>query len=252
MHPLLAAQPAQIRELTEKIETHTGLEIELQHGPIDGVNFRIHRPKGRLDGILFHHSQETPAASVVAHELLHMQRYLIEGVPQLSQFVGWSIQGDSNVTGSAAWVEDQIEHWIIVPESKDRFGIVDGAVSWLTERLSDPRRRTPPSKRPDLNFKWAALLDYVSAEFFSPAQIYAAAELLKIEGLSNLGRQLAYEVGSVLIRAKNPQVGKEGAVMLVCKALGGLRGDMIRLLWIDGRARTFREKQLTKKLVIGV
>ena len=112
--------PHDIRSLVEEIEEKSDIEIEIQ---IDATRIsRSFDQKGSLAcevdqysaRILIPTADYFPEGSVL-HELLHIRRFLLEGVPQIvvcDDYEDWTPQLDKGLRD----LDNRLEHLVIVPE----------------------------------------------------------------------------------------------------------------------------------------
>lgn len=107
---------ADIRRLVEEIEAFAGTEIEVRPAPAP-TRPGEREPKAAVliasehRATLLCRTDQEPPPQAVLHELLHLQRYWVERVPQ---FVP-AADPDGEKTKIAHEVENALEHLIIIP-----------------------------------------------------------------------------------------------------------------------------------------
>lgn len=112
--------PHDIRSLVEEIEDKSDIEIEIQ---INAARIsRSLEQKGSLACEVDQHSARIliPTADYfpdgsVLHELLHIRRFLLEGIPRIvvcEDYEDWTPQLDRGLTD----LDNRLEHLVIVPE----------------------------------------------------------------------------------------------------------------------------------------
>lgn len=101
--------PHRVRMFMDDIETQSGMQIDIVHQPPGAsaaVSMRCLPGKIRIE-IPTSNAIHVPAA---LHELQHMERYLVEGVPAM----GGLNPPDYGLVG---FLDNPVEHLVIVPQS---------------------------------------------------------------------------------------------------------------------------------------
>jgi hypothetical protein len=125
LHALLEKQPIAIRELAARIETEAKVTIEVvRSAPLHTDGNFAKAPAGcGIDdnlrcAILIFNDELTPESA--AHELAHLERWLIDGVPRLffkPEFIP-NIQ-PTEYAGTSLWFENRLEHFHVFRRMKD-------------------------------------------------------------------------------------------------------------------------------------
>lgn len=133
--------PDDLRDLVERIEIETGLEIEVEvdesrSGKYSNEQDPLACIANECEALLLIPSPDTFPNGSVLHELLHIQRFLVEGVPQIAVCGShWRPGLESMFTH----LDNNLEHLVIVPrelaqcpERKDRWiGVMTRVLSQL-------------------------------------------------------------------------------------------------------------------------
>lgn len=131
----LLAVPAAVRALTgiDVVARPFAKELKAEHPHFADAEALIDiDPGARAITIFF--DPERISASILAHELIHLRRDLLESVPKLAAAPGLPQEGRTDVWA----VENEIEHLLIVPEQIAAF---PEAEQWWTSVYASLRER---------------------------------------------------------------------------------------------------------------
>lgn len=104
-----AMLPDSVRQLADSIEISAGAEIKFRRGlRKDDPSPLAAQISERVEPVILYRDLGEISAESVLHELLHIERYLVEGEPQL-------YPKNSGVGGACEDIEDTLEHLVIVP-----------------------------------------------------------------------------------------------------------------------------------------
>lgn len=148
--------PSDVRELVTEIERECSIEIGVRVDPA-----RVRERPDRSDTmacdmsedgatILIPAEDHFPDGSVL-HEFLHIQRFLLQGVPRIGadlSWSGWNIDFEQSLTT----IDNRLEHLVIVPREIDlRPERTQHFSAWRTRknRVALASREMVPSKRRD-------------------------------------------------------------------------------------------------------
>lgn len=116
---VLAKLPANVAELLKSIEHHSGLPVQFAK---DESPVKDNSPPNAggvvvapTDATVYLRDTDNIGLRTVTHELQHIHRYWVEGVPQL-QPQGPAIAGNR---GFCQAIENEIEHLVIVPRERE-------------------------------------------------------------------------------------------------------------------------------------
>ena len=117
---ILAAIPAELREVPERVQALTGIEVAA--APFDEAFARANPDFARASAVLDidqHHSSITIRFSrdaltprIASHELIHLKRNVLESAPKFFARVG----GDHGQAQTVLLLENALEHLFVVPE----------------------------------------------------------------------------------------------------------------------------------------
>lgn len=235
---VLESLPPAVRALLDEIESFAGQVVRFEKNPFpisqtnpnplapalacNNVSARVMLREGSLQD-----------AQGILHELLHLRRFWVDGIPQLVPKV--DNEGNWGVTGS---VENDLEHLVIVPREAD-YGF-DPYPYW-NATLTENWARYP---WPEMTNKWARrknlLLGWLSVAKICNDQAleeHARACLAK-EGMLAEAQRFVTRVSKAL-----PDKAK--ALAEVVSTLRIPRDD-VRLLYIDIRTGTARYEPVAK------
>lgn len=112
--------PLEAQELVQRIEAHTGIPIDVQRTerPPNLTLPNPYSPGAEVyadRAVILHYGEDHLDAHALVHELLHIERYWVEGVPQIVP-IGNATDDHWSITSS---IENAIEHLAIVPRESD-------------------------------------------------------------------------------------------------------------------------------------
>ncbi len=226
---------AAIRRLVEEIETFAGTEIEVRPTPAP-TQATERQPKAVVliaseqgATLLYRPEQEFPPQAVL-HELLHLQRYWMERIPQLVA----AVDPDGEKTRIAHEIENALEHLIIIPREAG-YGF-NPYPAW-NERARGNWGAYP---WPEVTAPWArrkhGLLSYLTTSFLvTDAQLKRLAdEALTEERLLVEAQKFSQKIARVL-------TSKERCLSTAVKFLRIPRHDAA-MAYLD-----IRQKQLSQR-----
>ncbi|MGF6295403.1 hypothetical protein [Paraburkholderia youngii] len=112
--------PGDLQALVQATEQQSGFAIQVEANPARGTTLACHVDE-RSARLLVSREEFFQPASVM-HELLHMRRFLVDGVPQIvvnDDFNDWTPQLEAGLTN----LDNSLEHLVIVPEEILRFSV---------------------------------------------------------------------------------------------------------------------------------
>ncbi|WP_233850934.1 hypothetical protein [Paraburkholderia sp. HD33-4] len=110
--------PDDVQTLVQRTEQQSGLVIQVEVDPARGAAVACHVDERGATLLVSREEFFQPAS--VMHELLHMRRFLVDGVPQIvvnEDYNDWTPELERALTV----LDNSLEHLIIVPEEIARF-----------------------------------------------------------------------------------------------------------------------------------
>lgn len=170
-----------VQALVSQVETGAGIDIKVQLDPSragrgpDGAGILACDIDEFGATILVPSGDYFPEAGVV-HELLHVRRLLVEGVPRLAANIGYR-QLTSELTTFLTDFDNMLEHLVIVPEELGRSTARHRHWESITERTF---RHDIPAMTIAIGARRAALMQWAFVDIVlpqSPARAVAEAYL---------------------------------------------------------------------------
>jgi hypothetical protein len=223
-----AQMPSNAIALLDEIETYTGVHVDFAPYtfPLRSNSFNPKAPASIVSpegATVYLHDFEHIDQHGVVHELLHIQRYLVEGVPMMQP----SRNAEANMTALQN-IENGLEHLVIVPREAT-YGL-DTSTYWNAvsrHRWGSYPWPNPNAKRNDL------LLERLALELVTdPEVLQIGTDRLRTEGLAD-------EADSFAARIKQSLNSKPRALGCVVRFMRIPRG-LFHMTRIDIRNRTHR------------
>ncbi|MCK5746902.1 MAG: hypothetical protein KAH44_11840, partial [Oricola sp.] len=235
---ILRQQPEAVLNLLHEIEQFAGIRVEFWLYPEDSIpdgsnpfaaTLQVHRDAA---DILVRDPDRTTSQQVL-HELLHLQRYWMEGVPQVVP-VGTD-PGNWDITSQ---IENVLEHLVIIPRERERG--IDSFPYWRENLCGFWKSYPWPNLQNDFARRKNALLSWLQLEDLEPSiELRTIAEnALRSEGLLTEAKRLRSRI-KLKIRDK-PQ--------MIAHALQASRipRNNVRLLYFDVKARSEQRETVPK------
>lgn len=237
----LARLPLDISALVEEIEQASGVEITVEVDPARVRNIPEHPDimacafSPRAARLLIPAPDYFPDGSVL-HELLHIRRFLVEGIPCLvdcDAYEGWR----PSIAAGLTRLDNSIEHLIIVPEElqlrPDRRAYWERVMMRLWDELASDRFN-------QLDRRQLALVNWAFIEHVLPGsavQSYSRVVLAKFD-LTDRARRCYDEL--------IPSLSDKESAVKVCFRHLGLPLEMASFEYVDTHTGTRREVPLDR------
>jgi hypothetical protein len=233
---VMARMPAPVVDLLREIETRAGREVTfapMRHPPSpndpnpDAPGCEVSGSFARL----VYRDPDTLSENGITHELLHIRRYWVDGVPQVHP-----VQGDDDKWSVTSAIENAIEHLVVVPEEA-KYCAIDPDY-W--NRTSATNWSSYPW--PDVPSEWVRrkhlILGRLGLELVTDRDVKAHVEqCLKAAGVWGEAQRVARAVRENVLRRKDL------AVRTVVGALRIPRNE-VRLVYLDPHKGTERFEPL--------
>ena len=225
---VMQALPEKTLNLLRSIENYAGLEIEfgLNEHPEDAsvldpnLNAPACEATHERASILFRDGTHIDPHGVT-HELLHIQRWWVDGVPQMMPVSGVNL-------GITSSMENTVEHLVIVPREAT-FGFEPYGHWNKTERALWSAYPWPEMHEPFARRK-SCLLGWLHSDLVTEAEVIAMMR----EGLGKEG--LMHEAERFRLKIRELLANKPRVVSCVTRFLNIPRHD-VRLRYLDVRNR---------------
>ena len=231
-----AELPQNVLALMDDIEAFAGREIQFEFNHLpppteypEAAASYVQEDKAR---ILLREAAPISAQDVL-HELLHIQRYWVEGVPQLEPADGdW---GKDDNWATTAQIENSLEHLVILPREADyRFS----PRPKFTEIAQREWSEYPwPDVQGEFQRRFVCYMRWLACETIPDEAVRALAkDCLTREGVFGDAERLRK---TVLRRLPN----KRRSLAAVVRALG-IPADGVQLTYLDAKEGTRRHEAL--------
>ena len=226
--------PSAVLLLMDEIEAFAGLEIKFEPYlfPRPQQTFKANAAATMVthqEAVIYLHDFEQVDLQAVTHELLHIRRYWIDGVPRFDP----SRDAQANAAPCANF-ENCLEHLYIVPQEAD-YGF--DKTMWNGAARFTWQRWPWPEIGDDLGHRNKALLGVLETKLASDADVLAlAAGCLSKEGLSAEAERFSRRIDQVLH-------SKERAASCLARFMKVPSG-LLRLVYFDVRGRKWRAAAL--------
>ncbi|AJX27515.1 MULTISPECIES: hypothetical protein [Burkholderia] len=220
--------PDDLQTLVQGTEQQSGLVIQVEVDPARGATVACHVDEHGATLLVSGEESFQPAS--VMHELLHIRRFLVDGVPQIvvnEDYNDWTPELERGLTN----LDNGLEHLVIVPEEIFRFpGRREYWAGVMTRKFEEIRVNplVPDDRRRHALVNWL----FTHHVLMEGPQILAADSLVDELGL----RQQADAFRDAMI----PALAMKQEAVRRCFQRLNIPFAAVALKYIDSRARRSR------------
>lgn len=231
MQPEFLSQlSAHVRDLVEEVERASGVPIVVTVSPDATVSSFPCRDRGEI----FTPTPEALEDGSVVHEVLHLRRFLVDGVPRLvvpDDYEGERLDPQDGVTAH----DNVFEHCVIVPEEIQR---CPGRQEYWDQLMLRRWRELESPQMSEAARREASVVMWAFVRHVLPGSeiLPVAAEILKRINYEALAEQFSAAVLPVL-------TNKEQAIQTWWNQLG-FDQNMVIFEYLDARRATLRRVAL--------
>ena len=237
---IVAKLPPRASALLADIENWSGRSVQFAPNPrplsaLDPNPFAAACELDETNATIFYRDVNALSDNGIVHELLHIHRYWVEGIPQLVP-----ISADERHWKLTSEIEGALEHLIIVPRELD---FCPNRPGYWAETARNNWGRYP---WPDVEDTWVrrkfCLLGRLNIEFVDePVVRNFVKECLKREGMFGQAQQFARDI------RRKMRLSKVQALIRTVDQLD-MPLNKLKLLYIDPRTGTVRHENLCAKI----